>query len=302
VPLQKPPQPLPNLSLASQGRVLFFSEQGKALGQVDLKEPIQAMVSSPLGDVLYVALRERPQIAVLGVASRRLRYLGLTDEAGSLEFAAGRLFCLQQNGQLAVFEKIASREKSLPTQNLEGISAPLSLRVRADSKEFLVIESNRLLLLGMGQSQAWESWTHPQLVSALGVDTQVVASLRDGFLQLLSPSLAPLGRHPLPSGAGRTQLYPNSYRRQFWSLHSEGVLGLWNHPEVNLSDKLDLAIRPVAATDDPQGRLWVLGDQGELVRVDAEEALRSESVARLKLSTVDALVYLHHPQGKATSR
>lgn len=300
--LEPPPQPLPHLAVAAQGKIRFLSEVGVDLGEVDLKHPIRGGVASPSGDVIYLALEGRPQVAVLGVASRRLRYLGLSSEARFLDFALGKLFCLQANGQVALFEQLASSEKTLPTQTVEGLSKPVTLRAVNDGREFLVLEPGRLLLVGVGQADAWGSWSQPQLVSALGLDSLVVASLRDGFLQLLSPSLTPGGRHALPGGAGRTELYPNTYRRQFWSLHSQGTLGLWNHPEVHLAGKLDLALRPLAAVDDPLGRLWVLGEQGELLRVDSQESLQFEPVARLKTHDVDGLFYLHQAQGNVTSR
>ena len=296
-------RPAPAVAIASQRSLEWFSLDGRKQGTVRLDHSIVCLAANPNGRQVLVGTNGDEGLTLVDLASNSLRSLpgrGVPIQL-QLDNQGRGLDALMDDGQVGSWD-IAGHEPRW-RERMEKHSLPpgaqlISTRFGSPdsiSGVLVCLPQQAGLEILPAQSGMNSAWNQPGINSALDLEGQVVAAgSSQKTLYALSDDLQPLSRYTLPGGPGQSQLFSDHYKRQFWSLHSQGVVGLWSYPTIQLIREISLPAPPLCACADHLGSLWVVTQDGKLLQINSNPP-GLQLRATLTVPEATFMVYLNTP-------
>ncbi|MBT9584042.1 hypothetical protein IV102_11945 [bacterium] len=291
------------LALALGDRVLLLGLRGESQFEMRFANRIQCMAASPDGERIFVGLQGENGLTVVGRASHSVTQLPGSGAPTQLQMSQDGLQLLGclDNGKVGSWSLDTGGPKWRGESWLDASGEGASLTGAEGQAGLLLLKPHRGLLL-ISRGRAPVSWNHSGVNSALSLEGLVVAVVsEERSLYALHSDLQPMSKRELPGGPGLTQLLKDPYRRQFWAVHERGQVSVWGAPTLTRTGELLLPSAPRLACTDPVGCLWVLSEEGNLLKLQSSPPRWQMRGQVGQVEQASALIYLSLPvnQGRA---
>jgi hypothetical protein len=303
------PRPVlrPALALAIGRQVYLWSPSDKKLLRPwSFSKSIQAMTASRDGSRLYVALRGEQALWEVQPDSGERRSWALLGTPVKLEWSYDRsqLLLLLKEGRLLemdVGKDLFGECVNVPAASQALLAVPLKSQLalktpKSRGQGLIILEPDiGLSLYDMTEKRRMEQRPLSGATSALlyNGSTIVCATTQPG-LHSFTFQLAPLGRRQMPAKPGPVKIYSFPEGSRFWSVHELsnglGTVGVWSGTSPTCTGNLALGSKPLRATVDDSGRLWLVTEPNNLCLIEPSP-LRLTRLASLPGTVLD-MTYL----------
>ncbi len=288
----------PALLLAIDRSLYLWSENAGLHRQWRFPKKVQCLASKPDGTRLYLALQSDPRMWILNpddsgeptayACPEVVETLQCSADSNELLvlLVSGRLLRLDARPELPKIIKAIR----LPTGTQTALPLP-------GQGSILAVNPNTgLSLHNFRSGTTTQAWRESGAFGAILLrDGRILCATPDQTLHTLKSNLVETGFQTMPGGAGPVRLLASPDGGTFWSLltpyRGQPRVAFWPRGPVGPAQQIDLPSAPTQATVDPQGRLWVTTQAGQLCLVE-RAPLRVTTVCESLPGAVGALTYL----------